>query len=515
MTKHISDETVLCADLFCGGGGFTQGLLMACRDLGLRLNLVAINHWDKAIATHARNHGYAIHYCEDIKLVKPKQAVPGGYLHTLIAGLRCTHHSRAKGGKPRSEQMRSDAQHVLRWAEDLYIETIIIENVREFMSWGPLDKDGYPIPHLAGKAFVAFIEFLKALDYTVDFRVLNCANYGDPTNRERLFIVARRGDTPIRWPEPTHSPAGGSDLVGDTQPWKPARDIINWDIPGKSIFNRAKPLAPNTMRRIFAGLKRFSGLDLEPYLVKLYGTSTGSSIDEPLPTVTAGGQHLALAQPFVLNVRGNDGYARGATIDKPLPTVTTSPPLGLVQPFVVPFYSEREGQLPRTHSVDEPLPTVTTGPRFGLVQPFLLTMEHSRKAEPFIVATNHGDDAGRCYSVHEPMRTITTVDAWGLVQPCLVKYYSSGEGVSSIDDPLPTVTTKERFGLVIPIDDGLQAVVDIHFRMLQPEEYARAHSFPESYEFEGKREDIVKQIGNSVPVETARALCRTQLEDMR
>lgn len=439
MTKVIQ-----AADLFCGGGGFTTGLLLACEDLGYDLNLVAINHWDKAIATHVRNHGYALHYCEDVALIHPKEAVPDGYLDILIAGLRCTHHSRALGGKPRNEQMRSDAWHVLRWAEDLYINTIILENVAEFMEWGPLDEKGKPIPHLKGKLFVAFLESLKALDYTVDFRLLSCANYGDPTSRERLFIVAHRGGTAIRWPEPTHSATGGSDLVRNTQPWRTAREIIDFGLPSQSIFGRKKPLAPNTMRRIFAGLRRFSGLDLEPYLV--------------------------------------------------------------------PFYSERDGQQPRTHSVDEPLPTVTTGPRFGVAQPFLMTMEHARRAEPFVVATNHGDDTRRCYSIDEPMKTLTTVDAWGVVQPYLVKYYGCGEGVASIDEPLDTVTTKEKFDLVIPVGNGMQALVDIRFRMLQPEEYARAHSFPEGYEFAGNREEVVKQIGNSVPVETSRALCRVQLE---
>ena len=294
-------KTIRAADLFCGAGGTSSGLKKACEALGYKLDLLAVNHWDIAIATHTANHPYARHICENLDNVNPRKAVPSGHLDILIASPECTHHSNARGGKPCSDQSRASGWHILRWAEALKIDNILIENVKEFQSWGPLGVNGMPLKSRKGETFRAFIIALTSLGYKVDFRVLNAANYGDPTTRERLFIVARRGHRAIKWPEPTHTPDGSSNLFGKTKRWRTAREIISWDIPGNSIFTRKKSLSQNTLNRIYAGLRKFSSKELEPFLVMLYGTNDARSINRPMPTVTT-----RLAQVKALGYQAND-----------------------------------------------------------------------------------------------------------------------------------------------------------------------------------------------------------------
>ncbi|MHB1865606.1 MAG: DNA cytosine methyltransferase [Candidatus Saccharimonadales bacterium] len=216
-TKNV----IQAADLFCGAGGTSQGLLMAANDMGAGLELVAVNHSNIAIETHSMNHAYAKHLCTGLDNVDPRQLVPGGHLHILCASPECTHHSKARGGKPMSDQSRASAWHILRFAEALYIDNIICENVGEFLHWGPLSKSGRPLKSKKGQLFEQFINSLKALGYKVEWRLLNCADYGDPTTRERLFILARRGNKKIRgrnqrtfhrryWPIPDSLSRNGS-----------------------------------------------------------------------------------------------------------------------------------------------------------------------------------------------------------------------------------------------------------------------------------------------------------------
>ncbi len=494
MVDETNSKTIYAADLFCGAGGFSAGLLKAAARLGYQVKLLAINHWDIAIATHSLNHPGVEHLCENLDGVDPRKVVPGGRLDLLLASPECTHHSNARGGKPMSDQSRATAWHVLRWAEALYIENIIVENVKEFRDWGPLDENGRPIKSMKGALYKQFIRSLRALGYKVEDRVLVAADYGDPTTRQRLFIRATRGKR-IVWPTPTHRPA--SEARDGQAIWRPARDIIDWSIEGESIFNRKRPLVDRTMERIFTGLHRFSGLPfvlgqqsgavarsvdsplptiasagaislVRPYLVILRNNCDAQSIDEPLPAICANGNHVALAEPYVVNMKG---CSVGRDINDPLPTITAhAPHLYVAQPYLVPFYSEREGQSPRTHSVDEPLPTVTGCNRFGIAQPFI------------------------------------------------VKYYGNGENVCSIDEPLGTITGKDRFALAQPVvvqNGEIVGLLDIHFRMLQPHELAAAMSFPDDYEFAGNRDDKVKQIGNAVPVRLAAALCGAALKKTR
>lgn len=446
---------IVAVDLFCGCGGTSTGLYNACHATGKQVDLLAINHWPVAIATHQANHPAARHLCARLESIRPEDAIPGGRVNILVASPECTHHSVARGGKPVNDQLRSSAWLVLRWLESLRVDNLLIENVREFRDWGPVGSNGKPLKSRKGETYRTWLNALRSFGYEVDDRILNAADYGDPTSRERLFVLARKGRKAIKWPDPTHGAPG--NLYG-LQPYRTAREIIDWSIKGKSIFGRKKPLAPSTMARIAAGLKRYGGANAKPFLVMLYGTGDARDIDRPMPTITGGGNHTGLCEPFVVIYKGQ---SKTRSIQEPVPAITTNPHLYLCEPFLVPFFGENKGQKPRNHSINEPLPTVTS----------------------------HG--------------------AGALIEPFLVKYYGAGNGVTSADDPVPTITTKDRFGLV-EISGKYQ--IDIRFRMLQPHELAAAMSF-ENYTFTGTKTQQTKQIGNAVPVRLAQALCTSLMRN--
>lgn len=418
-------------DLFCGAGGMSTGLALACEGLGLaRPSLVAVNHWTVAVETHRKNHPWADHHCCRVEALQPRELVKGRS-DLIVAGVECTHHSQARGGQPMSDQSRASAWHVLHWAEQLGTRDILIENVPEWQSWGPLNLKGRPIKRRRGETFQAFVQALESLNYRVEWRVLNAANYGDPQKRRRLFLRAKANRGRIQWPEQTHA----EEPDRAQQPWGTARGIIDWSDLGTSIFKRKRPLAARTMARIAEGVKRYCGEYADAFLVMLYGTGTARSLDLPMPTVTTGG-----------------GRGGGH--------------MGLCRPFLVPRYGERPTQAPRTHSVDKALPTVTGTNAPNLVMPFILPH-----------------------------------DQW---------VAKNGAHVDAVDRPMRTVAGHSRnTKLVSPAVNG--PVLDIFFRMLNPRELARAQSFPESYEFVGNKGQVVKQIGNAVPVSTSMALCQSIL----
>lgn len=458
MTEIMQETDCDAVDMFCGGGGTSTALVRVMKKRGYNWRLWAINHDPVAIATHKANHPKAIHLQEEMDNLDPRKVVPGGRLKIAVASAECRYHSNAAGGAPINDQSRATAWHILRWAEALYIDNILIENVPEFRQWGPLDKNGKRIKSKKGEIYLSFIDQLRSLGYIVEDRVVCCADYGDATTRRRLFIMCRK-EKPIQWPEPSYAaPALVRDLFGERKPWRAAREILDLEDKGKLLSQRKRQLAANTMRRIIRGFFKTNGL---PFVLGQQSQAAARSVDSPLPTIaTAGGQHLGLATPFL--------------------TV---------------YHGEKKDEV-RTASIDEPMPTIDTSNRYGLVQ-------------PYIVATNHGNDDSRTYSIEKPFPTITTVDAWSLVSPYVVKYYGTG-GATKIDEPLDTITTKDRFGLVTPLmlqdEEGTVFLVDFYFRMLKPSELAAATSFPRDYKFEGNRGKQVWQIGNAVPGLTAEAL---------
>jgi DNA (cytosine-5)-methyltransferase 1 len=561
------------ADLFCGAGGTSTGLIRACEKLGYEVDLLAVNHWDVAVATHQKNHPNARHMCATLDTINPELAFPGGRLDLLVASPECTHFSNARGGKPMNDQKRSTPWDILPWIQKLYVENVLIENVKEFRTWGPLGVNGRPLKSMKGKTYEAFLNAIRSLGYRVEDRVLNAANYGAATTRERLFIIARRGNKKIYFPAPTHRAAPKKDLFNeDYKKWRSAREIIDWSIPGKSIFNRKKPLAKNTLRRIEAGLRKFGGPNAEPFIVILRQHGAAVSVENPLSTITASGSHHGLVEPFIIPFFGErDGQEpRTHSIEEPLPTITTQGAGGIVEAYLIePFTIGQQscasprsvdnpvatistggaisliepclvnlshmgegdsGHQHRVYDVDKPMPTVTGKGQFGVVEPFIVPQfsQNNPKSvddplstltttsrgvglcEPVVIAIDHASGDGTPRPVDGPLQTITSKERLGLIEPYVVQYYGSSNE-TSIEDPLPTVTTKDRFALVTP--DKQVYGIDIRFRMLQPHELSKAMGFPDDYHFIGNREAIVKQIGNAVEGHLSEALCTSLLRD--
>lgn len=434
------------ADLFCGAGGTSTGILKACHKRGITPSLLAINHWPTAVKTHELNHPSVRHLCENLDSVDPRKEVEGS-LDLLAASPECTHHSNARGGVPCSDQSRATAWHVLRWMEAKQPTAVQIENVKEFLKWGPLGANGRPLKSKRGDLFNQFIASMRALNYSVDWRVLNAADYGDATSRERLIIIAAKGRRKLQWPDVTHQP----NAFGKYKKHRAAKEIIDWSIPGQSIFERKKPLAANTMRRIMAGLKKFGG---ESFIISMEHGGRVHSQEQPMPTVTTA-DGWGMVQPFLL---GQQSGASPRSTEEPVPTVATKGAISLVQPFIVKLYGTNT-----VSDVEKPCPTVTSG-------------------------GNH----------------------LGLAQPFLIKYYGNEKSASSVEEPLDTVTCKDRFLLVMP--DGTRAKLDVRFRMLQPHELSAAMGFPPDYKFTGTREERVKQIGNAVPVHLAEAVASALID---
>ena len=469
----------LVADLFCGAGSLSMGANDALLELGYRPEFVAVNHWPVAIETYLRNHVGARAHCVTLDSAFPAQLVPEGRIDLLMAGIECTYFSRARGGKPVNDQQRMSAWHIVRWCTELRVKRLLLENVPEFVDWGPvIPRTGKPLNSRKGEYFRAWWAALKAIGYKrLEYRILNCADYGDATTRERLFILGWTLDEPLPWPHPTN--ARGGNLFG-AAPWRSAREIIDWSIPGRSIFNRKRPLAPKTLARIAAGIVKFRWP--EPFIVVLRQHCEARGIDLPLPTITAGGTHLGLVQPFVLS-QASGGSPR--TVTEPLPTV----PGGGAHALIAPYYGSGSGE--SCSSVDQPLPTATTKARFGLVMP-----------------VTHNCGGNRARSVEDPLPTITTAKRGELafITASFGELPGQAPRVHSVAEPAPTICATGHTNLITAGQE-----FDILFRMLEPHELAAAMSIstPEApYHFVGNKTEIVKQIGQAVPRRTGRALAR-------
>jgi DNA (cytosine-5)-methyltransferase 1 len=545
---------ILVADLLCGAGGSSTGCERALRDLGLEMDLVCVNHWGVAIETHRRNHPEARHYVQDIAAVRPHLIVPEGYLDLLMASPTCTHHSVARGGKPTSDQQRSDPWHIITWLTELRVKRLVIENVWEFIGWGPVDhQTGRPIPERKGDYFRIWIDTLRQLGFEPEWRKLNAADYGDATTRQRFILMARSDGRRVIWPGATHAkrPTAGVTAQSGLQAWKPAREIIDWSIKGRSIFNRKKPLAPKTLARIYAGAVNHDwpaaflvvlrnhmvaqGLDVplpaitangthialaQPVVVNMKGRSTASAVSEPLPTMTAHAGHLFAAEPFVLS-QGAGGVPRAA--GQPLPTIPTHGAHALISPY----YGSGSGET--CVSAGEPLPTVTSKGRFGIVVPVtqsgggpgprdveepLPTMTTAKGGEfAVVMPVTHHDGSDRARSVGEPLPTVTSANRGELAFITAQHGERPGQAprVHSVDAPAPTVAATGHVDLV----EGVEGY-DILFRMLQPHELAAAMGFTgedQAYEFAGTKTEQIKQIGNAVSVAKMKACVGSIMAD--
>lgn len=497
MIDLHQDELII--DSFAGGGGASLGIYLATG----RHPDVAINHDAQAVALHAANHPTTLHLCQSVWRADPQDVRDAAARHrgldprTARVGLfhaspDCKHFSKAKGGQPREKYIRDLAWVVVAYAERVAPRIITLENVEEFQDWGPLLYDaagnGFPDADRKGVVFKKWVRKLKQCGYRVEYRVLRACDYGAPTIRKRLFLIARNDGQPILWPAPTHAkPNADGTVPGGLKPWRTAAEIIDWSLPTPSIFlsreearklGCKRPLADATMARIARGVQRYVLDAARPFLVQTgYGERHGQAprtldIETPLGTVVAGGAKHALVAPHITKFRAN---ATGHALDEPLATVTANshtaqgreggaPPLGLVTAFLAQHNTGMVG-----HEAREPVSTVT------------ITGSHQNVVAVSLAELHGSSRAGRAAT--DPLASVLAGGQHqAVVAAFLAKYYGEGGQDQPADAPAHTIPTKARLAAVTVTIDGIAwTVVDIGMRMLTPRELFRAQGFPDSY----------------------------------
>lgn len=540
----------LIVDNFAGGGGASTGIEEAT---GFSVD-IAINHDPKAIAMHKANHPNTKHYCEDVWQVDPVQACNGHPVGLAWFSPDCKHFSKAKGGKPKDKNIRGLAWVACRWAGLVRPRVIMLENVEEFKTWGPLNRGHHPVKSKQGRTFDKFVRQLQDLGYEVQFRELVAADYGASTMRKRFFMIARCDKKPIVWPEPTHAPADSEAVKkGLLKPYVGAYTQIDFSRPCPSIFDTSeqikekygikavRPLAPKTMERIARGLKKFVLDNPEPFIVQCNhgGDRRPLDIKEPLPTIT--GKHgYGIVEPYMIQI-GQTGFTkdRSKNIQEPLSTIVSKNEHCLICPTLIQYHSETAQGEVRGQTIKDPIMTVDGSNRYGLVASFLHKYydggykgagESMENPLPTITAWDHNSVVtanliqmnNHCdgKDIRQPLPTITAGDGhFGEVRAFLIKYYGQGTG-QDIQEPLDTVTSRDRFGLVTIEGEDYQ-IVDIGLRMLEPRELYGCQGFPDDYiidhDYTGKtypRTEQVKRCGNSVSPMIPNALVRANLREL-
>lgn len=534
----------LIVDNFAGGGGASCGIELAT---GRPVN-IAINHDPDAIAMHKANHPYTEHYQESVWDIDPVKICRGQPVGLAWFSPDCKHFSKAKGGKPVDKNIRGLAWIVLKWAGTVRPRVIILENVEEFQTWGPVRK-GKPVKSKQGETFERWKNQLTALGYSIEHRELKACDYGAPTIRKRFFLIARCDGEPIVWPEPTHGPADSSEVKsGKLKPYRTAAECIDFTLPCQSIFDRKKPLAVNTQRRIARGLDKFvikksklftvvcrnNESSSAPYLTKFQQHSRGQSIVNPFDTIMPGATRFGLVAPALIQYHSETAKAdvRGQSLDKPIMTVDSSPRYGMFIPYLSKYYGTGEN----TVDINHPMPTVTAKDRMSLSMPFLTQYysgaDHANTVcnplQTITVQPRHYLCKGYltilrnnmdCRAINEPLNTITTSGAHFAYTKVYVKKYKPGCNLynwSKVRELLNTYTDwnlADNEILIFNINGVEQFIYDIGLRMLQPKELYKAQGFPEDYIIEtdcnGKAYPKSKQVarcGNAVPPPFAKAL---------
>lgn len=481
----------MIVDNFAGGGGASTGIEQALN----RCPDIAINHCSKALAMHQANHPQTLHLREDVFKVDPSKATNGRRVGLAWFSPDCTHFSKAKNGKPRSKKVRGLAWVMVKWAAIKRPRVMVLENVEEFQTWGPLLGDGTPCPRRKGRTFKSFVKRLRGLGYEVEWRELRACDFGTPTIRKRLFLIARCDGKPIIWPDRGDWHWSARRLGGKLRRERTAADCIDWSIPCHSIFltkAQAKrlnlrinrPLAQATMRRIARGMFKFVIHAKEPFFVPLThqgafltehanaSTQRIFSATEPLRTQCAAikGGHFALVTAFLAKHYGGNYKGPGAQLTGEFPTITTRDHHALVTAHLAKFYGTATGQ-----DVRGPLHSITAGAGGG---------HHT------------------------------------VVLGFLMKYYSEGGQDSGLREPLHTITTKDRMALVT-VDGQDYGIDDIGMRMLKARELFRGQGFPETYQIDavcnGKRlteSDQIRMCGNSVPPPVVAAIVACNVPEM-
>lgn len=486
--------TGLVIDLFAGGGGASTGIEAA---LGRPVD-IAINHDRVALAVHAANHPRTAHLASDIWETRPREATRGRPVDLIWASPDCTHHSIAKGGQPRKQEIRSLADAIIPWLRETRAAALMCENVQEFRTWGPLDADGYPIKERRGEDFDRWIREIRGLGYHIEHRILHASHYGAPTRRRRFFMVARRDGVPISWPRITHGPG--------LSPFRTAAECIDWSIPCPSIFERARPLVEKTHWRLAQGIRRHVIENPRPFILKVnHGRwePRDEELDAPLSTVTAAQRGHALVIPTLQQSGFGERAgqrARSLQLDLPLTTVVAK---GQKHALVAAFVSRYFGNPNRADGgggrvigkeLGEPLPTVTVRDHHALAAVALAKFRGTHENQP------------GCVSVDEPLPTISSGGGRGGVHVAEVRAFLS----KYLGDASPD----ELLGIVW-VDGVAYQITDIGFRMLEPHELLRAQfgAYADRYDLSAARtkKDKIRLIGNSVCPEVAEALVRANL----
>ena len=552
--KQLSLLEEMIVDNFAGGGGASTGIELAT---GRPVD-IAINHDPDAILMHRTNHPYTRHYCESVWDVDPIKTTGGRSVALAWFSPDCKHFSKAKGGKPVEKNIRGLAWIVLKWAGTVRPRVIILENVEEFQTWGPLRK-GRPIKSRQGETFEKWKEQLCALGYEVEHRELVAADYGVPTIRKRFFLIARCDGKPIRWPKRTHAPRDSAEVKNGTcRPWRSASEVIDWTLPCPSIFDTkqeikekygitaVRPLAVNTQRRIARGIEKFVLKNKEPFIVQVNHKGKqfrGQGLGEPIPTVTGKHGYGVVLPEMIPYTLTNTSGSTGKPTDEPIGVIRTSPGGGqmLVAPSLIQYHTEQSEKV-RGQEVTEPIMTVDSSNRYALSAAYL--------AEYYGNAQDGLDPNG-------PLHTVTAKDREGVVKTFLSKFYKTGIGQET-DEPLHTVTTSQgHFGVVavkmeekgadlkhwpkvrgllntycgygmaedeillLEVDGIRYFISDIGLRMLTPRELYSANGFPEDYiidrDYKGneyKKDKQVARCGNAVPPAFAEELVRANLPEL-
>lgn len=484
--KSISIFDEIIVDNFAGGGGASTGIELA---LGRPVD-IAINHDPDAIEMHKKNHPYTEHLCESVWDVDPVQVCRGRKIALAWFSPDCTHFSKAKGGKPVKKEIRGLAWVTLKWAklsEELKPRVIMLENVEEFKTWGPLTDEGYPDPEHKGETFKDFVDALRSCGYEVQWRELKACDYGAPTTRKRFFLIARSDGQHIVWPEPRHA-APESEYVrtGGKKPYVPAKDIIDWSISAPSIFERKKPLSEATNKRIARGIFKYVINNADPFMIQVnhsHDYFRGQELTESVPTVTAKNGYALVAPTIMVN---NTGHPGSCVLD-PIKTIISRGHHALITPTLLQMgFPDNDGK--RICDLDDPLKTICSGGnKYAIATAF--------------VEKSHGDKEH-----HEDVKAF------------LIKYYGQEIG-QAVNEPLHTISSKDRFA-VITVKEIEYHICDIGLRMLTPRELYNAQGFPTDYEIEigasGKRISKAKQVarcGNSVPPAFAAALAKANLPE--
>lgn len=439
--------SLLYVDLFCGAGGTSTGVELACVSDEQCAKVVAcVNHDKNAIASHAANHPDALHFTEDIRTLelsslvahvnRMKQIYPEAHV-VLWASLECTNFSKAKGGLPRDADSRTLAEHLFRYIEALNPSYIQIENVEEFMSWGDMDANGKPISKDKGRLYERWKRNVKSYGYEFEHKILNAADYGAFTSRRRFFGQFAAKGPPITWPEPSHCKDGKIDMFCNLEKWRPVKDVLDLQDEGESIFNRKKPLADKTLERIFAGLVKFVAGGKDSFMIKWNSMSRNGGynapgIDEPCPVVSCQNRLGIANVHFLSKYYSGDPYSKNIPVSGPAHTIKCKDNHALVtSDFLAAYYSNGDN----TSSVNSPCPTVSTKDRFNYVQP------------QFLCSYNF-NDAGK--DINAPSPTILTKDRLSLIAPVFIDQQYGQSKPASANQPLGCVTANPKYALVTP-----------------------------------------------------------------